>query len=162
MVIIAFVHAFFLPCCFNCTNLFSSFVALGDEKRDPRKDAFNYYLSQLRIRIEMSFGLLCSKFRILQRPLQVGLEGAGKLLLCCARLHNFAINESIERNADFDVLNDYLASSSATYDESLNAFLPSDASVTSIAGNSIMRDILLERITNLALARPQHNLARNR
>ena len=155
MVIIAFVHAFFLPCCFNCTNLFSLFVALGeDEKRDPRKDAFNYYLSQVRIRIEMSFGILCSKFRILQRPLQVGLEGAGKLLLCCAQLHNFAINERIERNADFDVLNDYLASSSATYDESLNAFLPSDVSVTSIAGNSIMRDILLER--------PQHNLARNR
>ena len=93
--------------------------------------------------------------------MQVDLDKAGKLFLCCARLHNFAINERIERSADFDDFNHCLASSSATYDEALTAFLPSDVTVTSIAGNSIMRDILLERITNLALVRPQHNLVRN-
>jgi hypothetical protein len=94
---------------------------------------------------------------------QLDLDEAGKLFLCCARLHNFAINERIERSADFDVVfNHCLASSSAIYDEALTAFLPSDVTVTSIAGNSIMRDILLERITSLALVRPQHNLVRNR
>jgi len=49
----------------------------------------------MRIRIEMAFGLLCGKWSILQRHLQLDLKNAGKLLMCCARLHNYVINESI-------------------------------------------------------------------
>jgi len=37
----------------------------GVEKEDPAKDAFNFYLSQLRIRIEQTFGLMTQKWRIL-------------------------------------------------------------------------------------------------
>jgi len=33
----------------------------GVEKDDPSKDAFNFYLSQLRIRIEQTFGLITGK-----------------------------------------------------------------------------------------------------
>jgi hypothetical protein len=54
----------------------------------------------------MLFGLLCSKFRILQQPLQVDLNGEGKLFLCCARLHRFVINKRMETNGNFDMLND--------------------------------------------------------
>ena len=43
----------------------------GDEKRDPRKDAYNFYLSQLRIRIEQAFGFMTTKWQILRKPLQV-------------------------------------------------------------------------------------------
>jgi hypothetical protein len=46
-------------------------------------------------------------------------------------------------------------------DEIPLSFLPSDVTVTNIAGNSMMRDILLDRITNMALCRPQYNVARN-
>ena len=161
MVIIAVVLTFMLPS-FDCqrTNLYFSFSS-GDEKRDLTKDSYNYYLSQLRIRIEMSFGLLCSKFRILQRPIQVSLKGAGKLFLCCARLHNFVINQRIERSANYDAMSDP-SSLSVDYEEAINAFLPSDVTVASIPGNSIMRDVLLQRIKDLALVRPQHNLERNR
>ena len=41
----------------------------GNERNDEYKDAFNHYLSQLRIRVEMAFGRLTSKFRILKRKL---------------------------------------------------------------------------------------------
>jgi len=41
----------------------------GVEKEDPAKDAFNFYLSQLRIRIEQTFGLMTQKWRILQQPI---------------------------------------------------------------------------------------------
>jgi len=37
----------------------------GVDKEDPAKDAFNFYLSQLRIRIEQIFGLMTQKWRIL-------------------------------------------------------------------------------------------------
>ena len=40
-------------------------------KKDPEKDAFNLYLSQLRIRIEQTFGLITNKWRILRQPLQM-------------------------------------------------------------------------------------------
>ena len=44
------------------------------EKLAPEKDAFNFYLSQLQIRIEMTFGFMTNKWRILQKPLQTKLK----------------------------------------------------------------------------------------
>ena len=41
----------------------------GVDKLDPSKDAFNFYLSQLRIRIEQAFGVLVNKWRIFKKPL---------------------------------------------------------------------------------------------
>ena len=43
----------------------------GVDRLDPAQDAFNYYLSQLRIRVEMAFGRLVNKFRILSGKLEV-------------------------------------------------------------------------------------------
>jgi hypothetical protein len=37
----------------------------GTSKQNPDKDSYNFYLSQLRIRIKMSFGLLTTKWKIL-------------------------------------------------------------------------------------------------
>ncbi len=42
----------------------------GSQRTNPSNDAHNFYLSQLRIRIEMAFGLLTNKWRILRAPLQ--------------------------------------------------------------------------------------------
>ncbi len=36
---------------------------------DPYNDSFNFYLSQLRIRVEMAFGRLVNKFRILSNKI---------------------------------------------------------------------------------------------
>ena len=36
----------------------------GEEARDSSNDSYNFYLSQLRIRVEMTFGRLTSKRRI--------------------------------------------------------------------------------------------------
>jgi hypothetical protein len=49
----------------------------GEQRNEPRKDAYNFYLSQLRIRIEMTFGLLVNKWRIFKRPLQIKLKNIG-------------------------------------------------------------------------------------
>jgi len=34
----------------------------GADRLDSAQDAFNYYLSQLRVRAEMAFGILVNKF----------------------------------------------------------------------------------------------------
>jgi len=64
----------------------------GREKNDPEKDAFNFYLSQLQIHIEQTFGLMTQEWRILRQPLQMRLKNVGKVFMCITRLHYFCIN----------------------------------------------------------------------
>lgn len=129
----------------------------GDQRRDPAKDAYNFYLSQLRIRIEMTFGLFVNKWRIFRRPLQVELKNTGKLFLCATRLHNYCINEKL---ATGDATDPGIEASETL---AAGGFLPSAAAgtVSSVRGNSMMRDILLERIESESLTRPAYNLHRN-
>ena len=43
----------------------------GENARSARNDNFNFFASQLRIRIEMAFGLMVNKWGILTRPLEI-------------------------------------------------------------------------------------------
>ncbi len=45
----------------------------GKEKQSTSKDVFNFYLSQLRIRVEQAFGLLVNMWRVFKKPLEVAL-----------------------------------------------------------------------------------------
>ena len=56
---------------------------------DPAQDAFNFYLSQLRIRVEMAFGRLVNKFRILSGKIVGSMDRVSAILMACAWLHNF-------------------------------------------------------------------------
>ena len=121
----------------------------GDEKNDARKDAYNFYLSQLRIRIEQTFGFMTTKWRILRNPLQVRLKNVGKVFMCITRLHNFCINEGCIVGCTDEAVDD-------------NArFVPSDVSVTTIRRNSVLRDIIVDELAKQALGRPQYNRDRN-
>ena len=55
-----------------------------NDRLDLRLDAYNYFLSQVKVQNEMSFGRLVNKFRICKAPIQFLSE---------TRLHNFCINE---------------------------------------------------------------------
>ncbi len=67
------------------------------QARIAANDNFNYYASQCRIRIEMAFGMMVQKWGILQSPLKIKLPSVKYLIMCIARLHNFCINERLER-----------------------------------------------------------------
>lgn len=61
------------------------------------KRTYMYFLSQLRIRVEMAFGLLTTKWRILRNGLNKH-NATNKLIIgACAKLHNFCICNKIER-----------------------------------------------------------------
>ena len=64
----------------------------GSQQADPTKDAYNFFLSQVRIRIEMAFGLLTTKWQLLKQPLGVSLNVAAEVLECISWLHNFCID----------------------------------------------------------------------
>ena len=54
----------------------------SDYATKARYDNYNFYASQLRIRIEMSFGLMVKKWGILSRPITIKMQKV-KLLICC-------------------------------------------------------------------------------
>ena len=74
----------------HCIPVFGGQLATTESN-----DCFNYYASQLRIRIEMAFGMMIQKWGILQRPLRCSIENVGVLMTSVAVLHNFAINERL-------------------------------------------------------------------
>ncbi len=65
----------------------------GREKQDKSKDAFNFFLSQLRIRIEQAFGLLVTKWRVFKKPIELALWRTSLLIESTFRLHNFCIKQ---------------------------------------------------------------------
>ena len=66
----------------------------GVEAHDYWKDIYNFYLSQLRIRIEMTFGRLTTKWRIFRTdlPANNGSEKNTRIIRVGAKLHNYVIN----------------------------------------------------------------------
>ena len=77
----------------------------GSQRKGVGKDAFNFFLLQLCIRIEMAFGLLQTKWcAVLNRPLQVSLSTAAKVIQTYERLHNFCLCEDNYDAVALDVL----------------------------------------------------------
>ena len=70
-------------------KLLIPFNAAEAKHRDNR--TYNFYLSQLRIRIEMAFGLLTTKWRILRNALTCHPWKNAKIVRVCMKLHNFCI-----------------------------------------------------------------------
>lgn len=59
------------------------------------KDSYNFYHSQLRIRIECTFGMLTHRWAILRSaiPMNISVKRAVALVIALAKLHNFCIDE---------------------------------------------------------------------
>ena len=62
----------------------------GSQRDNVDNDAYNFYLSQLRIRIEMAFGRLVRKWGILRKNMAYKLATTSSILQACAR-HRFII-----------------------------------------------------------------------
>ena len=126
----------------------------GSQKDNADHDSYNYYVSQLRIKIEQAFGLMTTKWRILRTPLHVKLENVGAVVLAIARLHNFCISErpDVELAEPVEPLN---------VSGGERGFLPSDPLPVDIPGLSVLRGRIVRHIASNGLVRPKHNLNRN-
>lgn len=60
------------------------------------RDAYNFYHSQLRINIECAFGRFVHRWAVFRAPMQqnVTLQKTSALVIACAKLHNFCIDEA--------------------------------------------------------------------
>ena len=71
-------------------NLLTPFK--GRQKEDTYNSSYNFHLSQLRIRIEMAFGRMTTKFRIMRQKMICTLAMQSQVIGDVTRLHNFVID----------------------------------------------------------------------
>ena len=124
----------------------------GEQRWQPQNDTYNFHLSQLRIRIEMTFGRFMNQWRLFRRPLQVKLKNAGSVFMCAARLYNFCATERLATTTATHPIDDALG---------VDPYISSDPTER-VDGNSMMRDILVEKIYHFGLSRPAQNRQRNK
>ena len=67
----------------NLMKPFPHRSAMGDEK------VFNYRLSRARRIVENAFGVMCHRFRVLLRTLELDIPNAMHVVCACVTLHNF-------------------------------------------------------------------------
>ena len=123
---------------------------------NSEEDAYNFFLSQLRIIIEMSFGLLVSKWRIFKRSLEIDLQHVPLLVLCAMKLHNFCITKRLSRDENDTVTPVEID----PYDlNSVLGYLPSDGTIR-VGSNSIIKQLIVEEIRSKNYMRPAANIER--
>jgi len=105
-------------------------------------DNFDFFLSQLRIRIEMAFGLMVTKWSILHTPINVKLRKLKKLLNAIVRLHNYCIDNR-EPSIPLHHVYKVPANQQQPHESTQLGYIPSDApNVISREGSSRLREIL--------------------
>ena len=141
----------------------------GVDWSDPAHDAFNYYLSQLRIRVEMAFGRLVGKFRLLNGTAGGSMDRVSSILTACARLHNYIISEDMPFNNEYNYASTgeemeamgITANNDAPLRMSYLPIIP-DHNFKSFPGISRTREATVEHIREHDIRRPLHNIARQR
>ena len=129
---------------------------------------YNYFLSQMRIRIEMAFGRLTTKWRIFRAKLENSTKKNAMICRVAAILHNFVINETtIDETVD-----GFIESFPGAPSEAMG-YLPvhgddeddegnfSATMETSGAGVSHRRQAFLHIVQRDGMTRPLHNILRN-
>ena len=129
----------------------------GSQRLNPTKDSFNYFLSQVRIRIEMAFGLLTTKWQILKKPLFVSLGVGSEVLECISRLHNYCIDMRSQG------LSEDIAEIIPLEKSPLGwGYLPTVEMLRpSVHGTSQVRDAILGMVSQHGFGRPPHNIERH-
>lgn len=132
-------------------------------------DNFNFYASQLRIRVEMAFGMMQAKWGVLQRPITCNIANVSWMAQAIARLHNYVINERLKKNNKTDPV---LPQEAPVAETGRISYLPSapldengdpvdiDPMFTmpsEFGGHSIIRMRMVDRVKKKQLKRPPKN-----
>jgi DDE superfamily endonuclease len=145
------------------SNLPFSFCVIGDaatEKLVPmyygpdKKNAkfHNFFALQLRIWIEMAFGMMQKKWGILWRPLVVPLEKIKYIVEVIARLHNYCIDERLlETGGTVDLVVEANITGHGTFEEALEQLAQYKAILENLPSFSGNREQMVQRIVNLGL-----------
>jgi hypothetical protein len=138
----------------------------GAQKHRPYKRCYNFYLSQLRIRVEMAFGRLSTKWRIFRRNLDMSTAWNSVVVMTAARLHNFVIDKdgsSRSHRVDGVYFSNWEVDPLPDGPAGNRGFLPHDRfqRYIEVPTGITRRQAILNEIVELGLERPLLNLLRN-
>ena len=157
-------------------------VAAGLDCDTKVLQTYNFYLSQLRMRIKMSFGRLTTKWRLLRKTLNYKLEKNAKIVRVCTKLHNYCIRMEqkdgggrigIIEGEEFDPVEHGIDPMTGTGNQnSNNGFLetsplddttvpPPMEQFSSLLPDASRRESIVKEIISWGLWRPDHNMERN-
>jgi DDE superfamily endonuclease len=94
-------HCFFIVA--DSAYNMESFLLVPYARPGPQsmEDAYNYYHSNCRIRIECAFGEIVMRWGIFWRTLQFNLEQVGDIISAAALLHNFIVDERLDEDSQY-------------------------------------------------------------
>jgi hypothetical protein len=154
------------------------FITPYKNVKEGVRDAFNFYQSQLRIKIECAFGMLVARWGILRRalPQAMGLKKVTALVICLCRLHNYCLRQRGSNNKILSSLtpdaleimahggvaateDNYIAAEELLnggehHDDTSKVFRQNFSRSGSTGVNHLPRDRLLEVIQNNDFKRP--------
>jgi DDE superfamily endonuclease len=113
---------------------------------------FNFFGSQLRMRVEMSFGIMTSKWGLLRMALLNDLVTVQHIMMAISRLHNFVINERLASSDGWDPVREY---------PELVAAAMAIQQDRPVEGHSAIRSAMKDRVLEMQLRRPARNTQRN-
>ena len=134
----------------------------GSQRLNPSKDTYNLFLSQVRIRIEMAFGLLTTKLQMLKKTLTAFLQVSVKVLEVISRLHNFCIDmRSCDLSDDIDEIiplhASLLGGGGGVYLSTVETLVP-----LSVPGSSQIHDVIVNIVSQNGSGHPDHDIVRHR
>jgi hypothetical protein len=135
-------------------------VYQGADKLTMKYNNFNFFASQCRIRVEMAFGMMQSKWGILQRPVGCTLYNMLWLVQAIARLHNFCINKRLELSMGAFEVPDTLVHGyipSVPHDVEGDPVKLHTAFDVVSDGHSFLREYMASRVEKKQLQRPVNN-----
>lgn len=138
-------------------------IFFGHRRTQARYDNFNFFASQLRIRIEMAFGLMTAKWGILKQPLRIKVTKIWKLVVAIARLHNFCINQRLSKGiveAETSVASVNPSTPQAADGTPIvqdNGSIFSQLRPANVMGESATREWMVNEIAKAGLARPRRS-----
>jgi hypothetical protein len=157
-------------CAYKPTPMHMVPIYGGNQAKIKENDTFNFFASQLRIRIEMAFGMMAKKWGILQRPVSVPLKKLKWLVISIATLHNFCINERLkDGETNIQNRNSTISSDEVLLEEEVvrlrddfaeleyRTYRDSDAVRAGRVGISDNREKIKRKIIALKLERPMGN-----
>ena len=122
----------------------------GSSRQHPSKGAYNYYLSQMQIQIEMSFGILTKKWQVLQSPMVTSISCSSEIIMATSRLHDFVILE----DTDIDVDSIHISPGSP-----LNwGYCATTQRLDPITGTSQVQDMIVRQVVKHGPRQPSHNI----
>mmetsp|Transcript_6245 Transcript_6245/g.12916 ORF Transcript_6245/g.12916 Transcript_6245/m.12916 type:complete len:426 (-) Transcript_6245:105-1382(-) len=145
----------------------------GVAARRENNRTYNFYLSQLRIRIEMAFGRLTTKWRIFRRNLDCSLEKNSLIILAAGKLHNFVIENDMLNFSEEDLGETDIAVfgverldeadyNSIGIDSTNRGYCPFIGSVEKEISSDNRRNEIVGELIARDMTRPEHNRRRNR